>query len=50
MYAKSLYRSPAERFFSTIDCEYLAYFCQKKYKTDIMQLFSEDATMFLRAF
>ncbi len=33
-----------------IDCEYLAYFCQKNLKRDIMQLFSADAiaTMFLK--
>ena len=33
-----------------IDCEYLAYFCQKNLKRDIMQLFSADATMFLKIF
>ena len=47
--------SPVEQY--TIDCENLAYFLpneikniyiKKNYKRDIMQLFSADATMFLK--
>jgi hypothetical protein len=39
--------SPVEQ--NTIDCENLAYFEPKKYKRDIMQLFSADVfkTFFL---
>ena len=41
--------SPIEQY--TIDCEYLAYFEPKTiYKRDIMQLFSEDASIFLKYF